>query len=57
MVAHELFAILETTDEAFIQNQDLNNPENANRWEKFLMKTREHQSEERAKGHVRGIIG
>lgn len=56
-VGQELFTKLVTTDEAFIIAKDLNNPESATRWEKFLMGTYQKKREDAAKRHVARVIG
>lgn len=57
IVAKEIFTKLKTTDEKFTETHDLNNPENANRWEKFLMGTYQDKSESDAKRHIKRALG
>lgn len=57
LVAKEIFSKLETTDEKFVEKYDLNNPDNATRWEKFLMGTYLDKSEFAAKRHVKRVLG
>lgn len=55
-VAQEIFQLLGLEDKIFIEERQLNSDKSMNRWEKFLIKTRDEKTEERAKRHVKGLI-
>lgn len=56
-VAQEIFHALGLTDEEFITQHRLNDPDTAGRWERFLRSTRERGQEKRATSLTRRFIG